>query len=389
VDRYLADEGDTAARVLGAEEEAPRVHSTFDLHLSGQLWLFHNLPSSGLGLDTRDRTDMDYLYLFLRADADPIGFRAWLGLRDSPRYTDASPFGKFWMYEALVSAKLPGPGPKTDLILEAGKVFVPFGVDWDHTWYGSILYYKGAMFDSDWGARVLGHADLTDDLTVDGAAGWFVRSDELDGPSTLAGFGLEGSPIESPEFTDDPGTPDREQRDQWVVRGALTARLAEGLSATFGASALGARIRLSAPDGSTRFHSGAFAGSRRQRDEEADLTVGWEGVPFAGGRIPRIQLLLEHLWYDRGVPDQRGRAWLAELFLRLWEAPDRDWFRAVEIWYNYSADRADHQPDAHLHIPSLAIQLTRRSRFMVEYVSFTTSEYAVDRGLYFHLSFDF
>jgi len=395
LEQYLRDEDAldrSVARVL--EKDPGLLGSTVKFDLSGQLWLFYNNPSSRLGLDTgRPRTDMDYLYLFFSAEVGQFGFRTWMGFRDTPRYTPASPWGRWWFNEAVIYARVPtfdlGDGSTHEVTVEVGKVIVPFGIEWDHTWYGSIIYYKGSMLEPDWGMRALSNLPLSKGLTLDYAVAWLNRSDDLDGPSSLAGFGLEGTGFQSPEFTDDPAVDEREQRGQFVGRLALNADLGGGISGTLGGSYLTGRIRESASDGSGWFHSGQRTDSLSQQDWELDLVVTFSDVNIGILELPQIQLTAEHMWYDRGKADQKGRAYLVELFIRLYSSPDSGWLQAIDVWYNYSADHADNQPNSYLHLPSVGLQLNERTRLMFEYVSWTTSDFVIDRGIWLHLSFDF
>jgi hypothetical protein len=395
LDRYFADSDtldESVTRVVKGNPGLLGTGMTFEL--SGQLWLFYNHPSSGLGLDGgRPRADMDYLYLFFSGESGPFGFRTWLGLRDTPRYTPDSPWGRWWINEAVIYAKIPtfdlGGGSAHVVTVEAGKVIVPFGIEWDHTWYGSVIYYKGSMLEPDWGLRALGNLPVADGFTLDYALAYLNRSDDLDGPSSLAGFGLEGTGYQSPEFTDDPDLDEREQRGQFVGRLALNGDLGGGVSGTLGGSYLTGRIRESAADGSDAYHYGKRTDSLSQQDWELDLVLTFADVDLGFIKIPEIQLTAESLWYDRGESDQKGRAYLVELFLRLYANEDSEWLQAIEVWYNYSADKADNQPDSYLHLPSIGLQLNERVRLMLEYVSWTTSDYAIDRGIYVHFSFDF
>ncbi len=393
--QYLRDEDALDQSVKRVIENDPGLlGSKINFNLSGQLWLFYNNPSSRLGLDSgRARLDMDYLYLFLSADAGPFGFRTWLGLRDTPRYTPVSPWGRWWFNEAVVYARVPtfelGDGSTHEITVEVGKVIVPFSIEWDHTWYGSIIYYKGAMLEPDWGLKVRSNIPLSGAFSLDYALAYLVRSDDLDGPSSLAGFGLEGTGFQSPEFTDDPDESEREQRGQYVGRLALNADLGAGITGTLGGSYLTGRIRESEADGFPWFHSGTRTASLSQTDWELDLVMTFADVDLGFLRLPQVVLTAEHMWYDRGEADQKGRAYLLELFVRLYSDPDSEWFQAIDAWYNYSADNAEGQPNAYLHLPSLGIQLNDYTRLMFEYVSWTTSDFIIDRGIWLHLSFDF
>jgi hypothetical protein len=63
--------------------------------------------------------------------------------------------------------------------------------------------------------------------------------------------------------------------------------------------------------------------------------------------------------------------------------------QAIDVWYNYSADNAEEQPNSTMHLPSVGIQLNEVTRLMFEYVSWKTSDFIIDRGIWVHLSFDF
>lgn len=395
LEQYLKDDAALDASVKRVfEKDHSILGSVVNFNLSGQLWLFFNNPSQRLGLDAgRSRMDMDYLYLFLSAEAGPFGFRTWLGLRDVPRYTPDSPWGRWWFNEAVIYAHIPtfelADGSTHEVTVEAGKVIVPFSIYWDHSWYGSIIYYKGSMLEPDWGVKASGNIPFSGRFSLDYALAYLNRSDDLDGPSSLAGFGLEGTGFQSPEFTDDPNLTEREQRGQFAGRLALNADLGSGVTGTLGGSYLTGRIRESEADGDFWFHYGARTASLSQTDWELDLVMTFADVNIGLLTLPQIMLTAEHMWYDRGVPDHKGRAYLLELFVRLYANPDSEWFQALDIWYGYSADNAENQPNSCMQLPSLGIQLNDFTRLMVEYVSWTTSDFVIDRGLWFHLSFDF
>ena len=182
---------------------------------------------------------------------------------------------------------------------------------------------------------------------------------------------------------------EREQRGQFAGRLALNADLGSGITGTLGGSYLTGRIRESAADGDFWYHYGTRTASLSQTDWELDLVMTFADVDIGLLKLPQIVLTAEHMWYDRGESDQKGRAYLLEFFVRLYSNPDSEWFQAVDAWYGYSADNAEGQANSYMHLPSLGIQLNEFIRVMFEYVSWTTSDFTIDRGIWIHLSFDF
>ena len=119
--------------------------------------------------------------LWLELDKEYKGFGAHVQVRahdlNSLRSTSITPVWFQLAYAYWNPSKL--------LKLRIGKIYRSFGLEWDDSFYGSILYYDGLLYNPDWGLSADGGHEFADgSVSIAYTAQYFIRSDDVQGGYT-------------------------------------------------------------------------------------------------------------------------------------------------------------------------------------------------------------
>lgn len=224
-----ADEGDEKKGFLERFEEF-RQALPFDLHGGAYLW--HYEPLIG---DTKNHSEIYFVYLTLDAKFDDFGFHFEPRWRDTPLRAFFQ--SNVWIQEAYVSWKvldIEGFRPGT---LKAGKIYTQFGRMWDGVFYGNLPYFDGLKLDPDLGLSLENAWEAGPSTTLNYSLQYFEEDGETNG--SLPG-------------RDTLSIPGAEQGPTAVARVAPTFKLGEGVSATVGVSAMFMKADLPTDDDKVR-----------------------------------------------------------------------------------------------------------------------------------------
>ncbi len=242
--------------------------------------------------------------------------------------------------------------------IKLGKISTPFGFEWDHTFYGSILYYKGFKADPDYGLTF----ERTEPLTVFGketdlkwTLGYFIREDDLNGETVIgAGFEhLSGG-----------------ERNTFVFRLNPTIKIGDNSSLKLGLSALTGEIEASESD--------------RQAAVELDAVYNVGPLTLCG----------EYVFYDRAYSSKddtlKGECFQIEANLDVYEDPDSKFLKKISLNYNYSRDNPDDgQTLGQIHLPSVTFKFTDFLKTEILYVDWSQDGVTADRSWWMICCVDF
>jgi len=254
-----------------------------------------------------------------------------------------------WMEEGYLFAK-------TDFgTFKLGSVYTPFGLLWDHTYYGSLIYYKGYMLDADYGLLLEGGGNINEKLGLDWSLGYFLREDDLNG-ETLLGQGWE--------FLS------RGERNTLAARLNPHYKLSDNSNISLGFSALTGEIEASEAD--------------RQLALAADAVY----------TLGPLTLTSEYVFYDQNYEDKnptlRGNILLAEINLNVYKNEESKFLKNIALRYNYSKDYPDTGNGlGDLHLPAISFQFSDNFRTDFVYVHWKSGESMLDKSwrMVFHVSF--
>ncbi len=143
---------------------------------------------SGYGIPTIRGT----LFWSLKADPEmdcnpdgfikKIGMHSDLRLREQEKYRSYYP-GSVWLWELYAWADTPVGRVK------AGQIWRRFGLDWDGSFFGSVMFYDGFMMNPDYGLSWENTWTGNLDFKVDSFAQFFIAQDGING--SLAGTDSE------------------------------------------------------------------------------------------------------------------------------------------------------------------------------------------------------
>ena len=158
---------------------------TYKLPIRAEAWHWQHQNTGGpLGSGYGIPTIRGTLFWSLKADpemdCDPDGFIKKIGvhselrLREQEKYRSFYPSG-VWFWELYAWADTPVGRVK------AGQIWRRFGLDWDGTFFGSILFYDGFMINPDYGLSWEHTWSGSDDFKVDSFAQFFIAQDGING----------------------------------------------------------------------------------------------------------------------------------------------------------------------------------------------------------------
>jgi len=239
--------------------------------------------------------------------------------------------------------------------VKAGVVYTPFGLLWDHTFYGSTIYYKGYMLDADYGVVLENKTEITDSISIAPSAGYFWRDNGLNG-ATVIGAGIEK--LRGGE------------KNTFAGRLNSTLKFGDDSSLSLGASGLTGEIR--------------HPGVRRQTAFGADLVYCLGPLILTG----------EFVYYDQDYPRKDRTAYgnmlLAEVDLEVYRNEDADILKGVILKYNYSEDLPKTGNGlGKIHLPAVCVELTDYFKAEVTHVYWKSGQTVSDDSwwLILYLSF--
>jgi hypothetical protein len=182
---------------------------------------------SGYGIPTIRGTYFWSLKADPEMDWNPDGFINKVGMHSELRLREQDKFrsyftGSVWFWELYAWADTPVGRVK------AGQIWRRFGLDWDGSFFGNVLFFDGFKLNPDYGLSWENTRTGTDDFKVDSFAQFFVAQDGING--SLAG-------------TDPESLVGSTQHNTGVVRLVPTWTLTDGSTVALGLSGLTGQIR--------------------------------------------------------------------------------------------------------------------------------------------------
>ncbi len=258
-----------------------------------------------------------------------IGAHAQFRFRDSGDKLRSFYSDEYRFYEAYGYAKTPIGSFK------AGQIVTEFGIAWDGTWWEGVPYFDGYKFDPDYGFSWDNKWKVSDALTVDSAAQFFVASDgvngSISGADAESGLGLA-------------------EQNTGVVRLVPTYKFSDDTSLAWGFSGL----------------VGGIKGAAAYRDVDGtrgvwgtDFTFTWKNVSLFGEYIDAYGATNPVRYVSGGASDHVNslRGGISYKY-----GP-----ATFHVNYSYGWD---HNPDGHQFIfdPGLSLQIAKNLVLYAEYV---------------------
>jgi hypothetical protein len=232
--------------------------------------------------------------------------------------------------------------------IKLGKVYTPFGIIWDHTFYGSIIYYKGFMLDADYGLTFERTENVSKKRGIDlkWIAGYFVREDDLNG-QTLIGEGYEYL--------------NRGERNTFALRLNPKIKINDKSSLQLGLSGLTGEVK--AP------------GVKRQAAVELDAVYTRSPLTLTG----------EYVFYDRAYPGKddtlKGDCFLLEANMDIYKNDKSKILEKISLNYNYSRDNPDDGNTlGQIHLSSITLKFNKYLSTEVLYVNWSKDGVTADRS---------
>ncbi len=236
-----------------------------------------------------------------------------------------------------------------------GSVYTPFGIPWDHTYYGSVIYYKGYMLDADYGVVLESKKDFEKGVELNSALGYFFREDDLNG-ATVIGEGYEYL--------------SHGERNTFALRLNPKFKLNDNSDLSLGISALTGEIRST----------------------EADRQVAFE-VDGAYSMGPLI-LTSEYVFYgqnfDNKNPALQGSLFLVEAYYEIYKNNEARFLKNIALTYNFSKDYPDSGYGlGRLHLPAISFKFTDYFKMDVIHVDWRSGDTLKDKSwrIIFYLNF--
>jgi hypothetical protein len=241
--------------------------------------------------------------------------------------------------------------------IKLGKIYTSFGIGWDHTFYGSIVYYKGFMADPDYGMSFERTETINKDKGIDlkWKAAYFVREDDLNGQTNISeGF----------EYLN------RGERNTFVLRLNPGIQINDKSSLRLGLSALTGQVKTQE--------------TGRQAAVEMDAAYTFEPLTLTG----------EYVFYDRAYSGKddtlRGDCYLVEAYLDVYKKPESKFLKKIALNYNYSRDNPDHgTTTGQIHLAAVIFTFMDKFNTRIEYVDWTKDGATSDRSWWAVFSIDF
>jgi hypothetical protein len=241
--------------------------------------------------------------------------------------------------------------------IKLGKIYTPFGITWDHTFYGSILFYKGFMLDPDFGLTFERTETINKDkdLYLKWQAGYFFREDDLNGQTALGeGF----------EYTC------RGERNTFALRLNPCIKINDKSSLELGISGLTGEIKAQEAD--------------RQSAVEIDAVYTLGPLTLTG----------EYVFYDRAYPSKddtlKGDCFLIEGHLDVYKKPESKFLKNIALNYNYSRDNPDDGATlGQIHLPSITFKFTNFFKTEILYLDWSKDGVTSDRSWWMIFYVDF
>ncbi|MCX5697909.1 MAG: hypothetical protein NTU54_08110 [Candidatus Omnitrophica bacterium] len=239
--------------------------------------------------------------------------------------------------------------------LKAGKVYNPFGLLWDHTFYGSMPFYKGYMSDADYGLTFQRQETLKENLKLEWTGGYFIRDDGLNG-ETVRGVGFEFKT--------------KGERSTFELRLNPRLKINEKSSFELGLSGLFGKVKGETSD--------------RQAAGEVDAIYKYGPLALTG----------ECVFYDKAYPRKdktlRGDTFFVEGNFKAYNNPGSKILKGIVLNYNYSRDEpAAGATTGQMQQPSVTFQFTRFFKTEVTFVDWTNDTSTVDRSWFMVFTLDY
>lgn len=239
--------------------------------------------------------------------------------------------------------------------IKLGKIYTPFGIIWDHTFYGSIIYYKGFMLDADYGLTFERSENINKNIDLKWTTGYFVREDDLNG-QTLIGEGYE-------YLT-------RGERNTFALRLNPNIKINDKSSLKLGLSVLTGEVKAQEVD--------------RQSAVEMDAVYTLGPLTLTG----------EYVFYDRAYPSKddtlKGDCFLIEGNLNIYNNPKSKFLKGISLNYNYSRDNPDGGTTlGQIHLPSVTFKFTNFLSTEILYVDWSKDGTTADRSWWMIFYVDF
>ncbi len=274
-----------------------------------------------IGLDPKFKVGEGFL--------EEVGAHAQFRFRDSGDKFRAFYSDEYWFYEAYGYAK-------TSIgTFKAGQIVTEFGVPWDGTWWEGVPYFDGYKFDPDYGFSWDNKWKVSDHLSLDSAAQFFIASDGVNGsePGADAESGLGLS-----------------ERNTGVVRLVPTWKFNDDTSLAWGVSGLLGGIKGAAAYRNVDGTRGVWG---------SDLTFTWKKFSVFGEYIDAYGASNPARYVSGGPSDHVNSARVGVSYK----------YGPATFHVNYSRGW-DHNPGGHQYVfdPGVSLQLVKNVVLYAEYV---------------------
>jgi hypothetical protein len=230
--------------------------------------------------------------------------------------------------------------------LKFGSVYTPFGPFWDHTYYGSLVFYKGYRHDADYGLTFENARTFAGGTKLTSTVGYFLGDDGLNG-ATIIGQGHE--------YADD-----AEERNTFAFQLSPEWDLGNDSKLTLGLSGLAGEVDSPAAD--------------RQ------YAVEFHGTYTRGP----LTLTAEYVRYDQADgadPALRGNIFGAEVYWELYKNDAGGFAKSVALNYSLSKDDPDSGAGlGRLHLPSVSFKFSDKLRMDVMHVDWESDGTTMDKS---------
>jgi hypothetical protein len=306
--------------------------------ISGSLWYTYVAPDEA---SADDASEIDRLVLQFKDGFRDDAFGLELELQHRPGRLGSYP-RETWLDSAYGYVNTAGGR------LKFGSVYTPFGPFWDHTYYGSIVYYKGYRHDADYGVTFENARTLAGGARLTSSVGYFPAEDGLNG-ATIVGQGHEHA-----SDAEERNTFAFQLRPEWDV--GVESKLALGLSGLAG------EVDAAAP--------------AADRQHAVEVHAVYERGP--------LTLTAEYVRYDQAGgadPALRGHVLGAEAYWEIYESDTGRFAKKVALNYSFSLDDPDSGDGlGRLHLPSVSVKFSEKLRMDVMRVDWEAGGATMDKS---------